>query len=308
MLSSNKCGEHSNLFYYFRVFQYLYYLDFIFTMSNYDFTSIGHILMKNKVTGASDGNGTEPNIDDVDKIKQKLRYFCEKLFETLSVISLKESFKGINGSIFLGDKKALLEKYDLFFQNLVPSVDTFSKFIDCILKKSTDDTDDIRFEVQNHAEKVVWDKFVYMELLTKYGDDHVTFLVEHKKDLFYLFCLFNRFANGGIQSSEGDSLHLLNMKRGGGFIFKKLDNSETILSKPRKDVCLQEFLEMFFSEEILSKMMNNIKLLYNEYVKDLIKEEIVTCRVVPMVNRKSITSFSSSLYSLENCLFEDLKF
>ena len=283
-------------------------MDFIFTMSNYDFTSIGHILMKNKVTGDSDGNDTDPNIDDVDKIKQKLRYFCEKLFETLSVISLKESFKGINGSIFLGDKKALLEKYDLFFQNLVPSVDTFSKFIDCILKKSTDDTDDIRFEVQNHAEKVVWDKFVYMELLTKYGDDHVTFLVEHKKDLFYLFCLFNRFANGGIQSSEGDSLHLLNMKRGGGFIFKKLDNSETILSKPRKDVCLQEFLEMFFSEEILSKMMNNIKLLYNEYVKDLIKEEIVTCRVVPMVNRKSITSFSSSLYSLENCLFEDLKF
>ena len=278
-------------------------------MSNFDFTSIGHILRKNnELVEACDGIGKDSGADDVEKIKKKLRYFCEKLFETLSVMSLKESFKGINGSLFLGDKKALLEKYDLFFQNLAPSVDTFSKFIDCILKKSTDDTDDIRFEVQNHAEKVVWNKFVYMELLTKYGDDHVTFLVEHKKELFYLFCLFNRFANDEKRTKEGDLLSVLNMKRGGGFIFKKLDNNETILKKPIKDICLQEFLEMFFSEDILSKLISTIKSLYNEYVKDLIKEEIVTCRVVPMFNRKSITSFSSSLYSLENCMFEVLRF
>ena len=274
-------------------------------MSNFDFTSIGHILRKNNALAeACNGYGIGSYIDDGEKIKQKLRYFCEKLFETLSVMSLKESYKGINGSLFLGDKKALLEKYDLFFQNLVPSVDTFSKFIDCILKKSTDDTDDIRFDVQNHAEKVVWDKFVYMELLTKYGDDHVTFIVEHKKELFYLFCLFNRFANDEKRTSDGTLLSVLNMKRGGGFIFKKLDNSETILKKPMKDICLQDFLEMFFSKDILSKLINTIKNLYNEYVKDLIKEETVTCRVVPMFNRKSVTSFSSSLYSLENCMFE----
>ena len=273
-------------------------------MSNFDFTSIGHILRKtNEFPDDCDSNRTESDVKDVEKIKQKLKYFCEKLFETLSVISLKESFKGINGNFFLGDKKALLEKYDLFFQNLVPSVDTFSKYIDCILKKSTDDTDDIRFEVQSHAEKVVWDKFVYMELLTKYGDDLVTFLVEHKKDLFYLFCLFNRFASDGVPSSGKNALPVLNMKWGGEFIFKKLDNSEAILNKPRKDLCLQEFLEIFFKDDILSKLFDNIKSLYNEYVKDLIKEEIVTCRVVPMVNRKSVTSFSSSLYSLENCLF-----
>lgn len=273
-------------------------------MSNFDFTSIGHILRKNNAfSDDCNSNSTESHVKDVEKIKQKLRYFCEKLFETLSVISLKESFKGINGNFFLGDKKALLEKYDLFFQNLVPSVDTFSKYIDCILKKSTDDTDDIRFEVQSHAEKVVWDKFVYMELLTKYGDDLVTFLVEHKKDLFYLFCLFNRFASDGAQSSGKNALPVLNMKWGGEFIFKKLDSSESILNKPRKDICLQEFLVIFFKDDILCKLLDNIKSLYNEYVKDLIKEEIVTCRVVPMVNRKSVTSFSSSLYSLENCLF-----
>ena len=267
-------------------------------MSNFDFTSIGHILIQpNKESEVQNDTTTHQN--NVDLIKKRLRNFCEKLFETLSVMSLKESFKGINGSLFLGDNKALLEKFDLFFQNLVPSVDTFSKFIDCILKKSADDTDDIRFEVQNHTEKVVWDKFVYLDLLRRYGDEHVTFLVEHKKDLFHLFCLFNRFAN---DVPEKNSPPLLS-SRHGNFIFKKLDSNETVINKPKIDINLHEFLELFRSEKILIQVLGNIKTLYNEYVKDLIKEELATCRVVPMKNRQSITSFSSSLYSMENCLF-----
>ena len=274
---------------------------FHYKMSNFDFTSIGHILTEPKNSKHTvDGSKILPK-NSIDLIKSRLRTFCEKLFETLSVMSLKESFKGIDGSLFLGDKKALLEKFDLFFQNLVPSIDTFSKFIDCILQKSADDTDDIRFEVQNHVEKVVWNKFVYMDLLSKYGDEYVTLIVENKKVLYYLFCLFNRFATKANPGENPGSI-LLNSKRA-NFIFKKLDNSETVINKCKDDLNLEGFLKIFFAEDIVKQLFVNIKAVFNEYVKDLIKDELATCRVVPMMNRQSLTSFSSSLYSMQNCLF-----
>ena len=269
-------------------------------MGNFDFTSIGHILFPT-YNAKKYNDDTPPDNNNLDMVKTKLRTFCEKLFETLSVMSLKETFKGIDGSLFLGDKKLLMEKFDLFFQNLKPSVDTFSKFIDCILKKSADDTDDIRFEVQNYAEKVVWDKFVYMDLLTKFEDAKLTFLVEHKKELYYLFAIFNRFAKG---APEQHYPPVLNSQRA-DFIFKKLDKSETIFCKSKDDITFEKFLELFFSDEILTRVLSNVKALFNEYVKDLIKDELVTCRVVSMMNRHSVTSMKSSLYNMENCLFRN---
>ena len=268
-------------------------------MSNFDFTSIGHILADQTQSKAEDHDNAGSSKTKQDDIRRGLRFFCEKLFESLSVMSLKENFKGIDGSLFLGDKKALLEKFDLFFQNLVPSENTFSNFIDCILQKSANDTDDIRFEVQAHAEKVVWDKFVYMDLLTEYEDENVTFIVEHKKQMFYLFCLFNRFAK---QIPGGNTTLLLNSKRA-NYIFKRFDNSETVIDRTTTDLNLRQFLEIFFSEDILNPLLENIKAMYSEFVKDVIKEAVVICRVVPMINRHSITSFSSSLYSIQNCLF-----
>ena len=268
-------------------------------MSNFDFTSIAHILADQSQSKAEDHDNAGSSKTKQDDIRRRLRFFCEKLFESLSVMSLKENFKGIDGSLFLGDKKALLEKFDLFFQKLVPSENTFSNFIDCILQKSANDTDDIRFEVQAHAEKVVWDKFVYMDLLTEYEDENVTFIVEHKKQMFYLFCLFNRFAK---QIPGENTILLLNSKRA-NYIVKRFDNSETVIERTTTDLNLRQFLEIFFSEEILNPLLQNIKAMYSEFVKDVIKEAEVICRVVPMINRHSITSFSSSLYSIQNCLF-----
>ena len=95
-------------------------------MSNFDFTSIGHILADQTQSKADDHDNAGSSKTKQDDIRRRLRFFCEKLFESLSVMSLKENFKGIDGSLFLGDKKALLEKFDLFFQNLVPSENTFS--------------------------------------------------------------------------------------------------------------------------------------------------------------------------------------
>ena len=268
-------------------------------MSNTHFMSIGHVINPSNKLKQLGVDHLEVDKKHAEEIKARLRNFCEKLFEMLSVLYLKADFQNTDEGLFLGDKKLLMEKFDLFFQNLQPTIDTFTKFIDCILKKSSDDTDGIRFELQNQVEKVVWDKFVYMDLLSKYEDEKLTFLVEHKKDLYNLFCLFNRFTVGLYRKN----IPLILNKQRANFLLQKLDPSRTLGFEYEKDVDFEDFMENLFSPDVLNKIIKNLKKLYNEYVKDLIRDEMITCRVVSMINRHSLTTVASSLYNMENCLF-----
>ena len=159
-------------------------------MSKVYFMSIGHLLQPH--CQLTDGQSQEKE----DDIKSKLRHLCEKLFEMLSVKYLKESTQKNLSSPFLSDKKTMVDNFDLFFGNLKPSIETFPKFIDCILKKTASDVDEFRWEIQDCVEKVVWDQFVYKDFVSKYEEEKLNFLVEHKKYLYHLFCVFNRFTTG----------------------------------------------------------------------------------------------------------------
>ncbi len=214
-----------------------------------------------------------------DTYIKTLRHFCTVIFSNVDENLIHKS-----SGFWL---------YDHFFHRseVAVSVEGYSKFLSGILRKR--DTDE--FLLQLRVERLVWD-------LVKYDyDDSVCTKITRSEVLFRLFCIFNRFCHP-------DRMPMVLKDKAACFILKEIG------VPPFKNDCVSTFADLvaWVREHRHLLQVRAVKKLYDEYVRDIIKEGRVKYRVLEGIGLvaaaapvRTVAVTSSHLVVYENSEHDD---
>ena len=180
---------------------------------------------------------------------QTLRHFCTVVFCNLGEDMIHKSTG--------------FYRYDQFFSSVDANVESFAKFVGGILRHHEADA----FDLQLAVERLAWD-------LVKYDyDRYASSKLDRKTDLFRLFCVFNRFCCS-------NQIPMTMPEKAACFIFKEIG---VPLPYEGQDGDTELTLEQYFQcihANRATVSIKAVKRLYDEHVRDVIKEGRVKYRVV----------------------------
>ena len=212
-----------------------------------------------------------------DGFFQAMRHFCTVMF--------------CNMDEKLIHKSSGYWRFDQFFSSVPINVESFGKFVCGVLRRP--DADLVQLQLQ--IERIVWDliKCDYVGLADSGGLDSV--------GLFRLFCLFNRFCRRDVIPM---TLH----SRAAVFLCKELGLPSTVDPAPSFRG-LAKHVAVF--SKIVPGTARAVKRLYDEFVRDVIKEGKVQFRVIDdtfgtIVNASKIKT--QAVTSRHLIIYEDADF
>ena len=209
---------------------------------------------------------------------QAMRYFCTVMF--------------CNMDEKLIHKSSGYWRFDQFFSSVEINVESFGKFVAGVLRRPDADLAQLQLQI----ERIAWDliKCDFSGFAGGGGDiDSVA--------LFRLFCLFNRFCRRDLIPMK---LH----NRAAVFICKELGVPTTVDPAPSFRGLLKHVAVFSKTVPAIAKA---VKRLYDEFVRDVIKEGRVQFRVIDdtfgsIVNASKIKTFAVTSRHL--IIYEDADF
>ena len=217
--------------------------------------------------------------------KPELRSFCDKMFNHLDT-------DHDHRDLVVLESVSAMENFDVFFGKVSISVSSFKRFMDCLIVKPKGELDDTEHKVELFVEHMVWNFKVFNDLVLKSpAEDSI---IENRNVLFKLFCLFNRFSSGNCLTIDAKNAN---------FILKKLKLSVADLEDSLLDFYDFQHLVLTSGSFVANRDAKSpyclLDGLYKLYVKDILKEDLVKCKVIPILNGKSISNRKSSFYNSE---------
>ena len=239
-------------------------------MRNSGFVSIGHIL-----------SGKRPEL-----YRETMRHFCTVIFCNLDEERIHNKSEGFY-------------RFDTFFKSVPVSVESFAKFFGGILRRHETN----EFGLQLAIEKLAWD-------MVKFDFDAHTCEMVSRRDLYRLFCLFNRFCDFTQIPLTLPELSLC-------FLLKELrlplldsckkiyKNAKTAAAKSDNDNKAWKFSDLvtYICDNKDSFDPKAIKRCYDVYVRDVVREGRVRFRLLGSSGSKS--SKIVSITSREMLIYED---
>merc|ERR1712156_1054429 len=125
-------------------------------MATTGYVSIGHLIRL---------------MSDENKI-QVLRDFCKVLTQEISETCI--------------NKDTLIYRFDLFFSNVKPTVESFTKFLTCFIKKPTTEDYFFQFAIEN----LIWKAYAAYQIKLEISNKNYLII---DWEMFQCFCIFNRF-------------------------------------------------------------------------------------------------------------------
>jgi hypothetical protein len=155
-------------------------------------------------------------------------------------------------------------RFDQFFKSVDINIESFGKFVNGILRRTDTDV----FQLQLQIERLAWDivKFDF--------DKHINLeaaTVVNRLNVYRLFCLFNRFCSR-------NAIPMTLNERAAIFFCKEL--GIPIVASPSPVMLSFSKLVSHVSGNVATLKAKAIKRMYDEFVRDVIKEGRVRYRVM----------------------------